>query len=101
MERGVAATSGRDYRRWLAGGKPVHHLIDPRTGLSAETDVLAVTVVAPHAWQAEAGAKAALIQGSRNGLDWLQHKEELEGLMITEQGEVLETKGLVRYGWTG
>jgi thiamine biosynthesis lipoprotein len=60
----AVATSGVDYRRWSRDGQDFHHLIDPRTGLPARSDVLTATVVAPDAVQAEAWAKASLIDGT-------------------------------------
>lgn len=101
LDHGVVTTSGRDFRHWQVGQEEVHHLIDPRTGFSADTAVVAATVVAPNAWQAEAGAKAALILGQAEGLRWLEHKPELEGILILEDGELLTTKGIGQYGWTG
>jgi thiamine biosynthesis lipoprotein len=58
------ATSGVRGRRWSGG----HHLIDPRTGCPASTDVAAVTVVACDALHAEALAKAAAILGVDDGV---------------------------------
>jgi thiamine biosynthesis lipoprotein len=58
------ATSGRDRRRWRRGGRELHHLIDPRTGAPASTDLLRVTVVAPDAVDAEVAAKALFLAGS-------------------------------------
>src|SRR3954468_21726688 len=68
LESGGVATSGRDYRRWRQGGSWQHHIIDPRTGRPAVTDVLSATVVASSAREAEMAAKVALILGSRAGL---------------------------------
>ena len=45
IPRGGVATSGRDYRRWQRGGQAVHHIVDPRTGWPAQTDVLTATVI--------------------------------------------------------
>ena len=58
------ATSGRDGRRWRRGGRELHHLIDPRTGAPAETDLLRVTVVAPDAIEAEVAAKSLFLAGA-------------------------------------
>ena len=60
---GAIATSSVARRRWLQGGKWRHHVIDPRTGAPATTSWLSVTVLAPHAAEAEAFAKALLIAG--------------------------------------
>jgi FAD:protein FMN transferase len=87
--KGGVATSGRDRRRWMRGGRPQHHIIDPRTGLPAETDVLTATVVAPTVMEAEAIAKMVVISGSRAGLDCLNNDDSLSGLLILENGERL------------
>ncbi len=94
--RGVA-TSGRDYRRWQRNGRWYHHIIDPRTGRPAETDVLTATVVAPTAARAEVAAKAALILGSQQGLAWLEARPELAGCLVLEDGRQLRTKSLAAY----
>ena len=55
-----AATSGTGGRRW---GARLHHLIDPRTGLPADTDLTEVSVLAPTGSEAEVLAKTALLLG--------------------------------------
>ncbi len=94
---GAVATSGRDYRRWMRNGKRQHHIIDPRTGSPAETDVLAATVVAPNAAQAEIAAKVALILGSRAGLEWVQARRELAGLLVLENGQVAQSERIAEF----
>lgn len=94
---GGVATSGRDYRRWRQGGAWQHHLIDPRTGRPAETDVLSATVVGPSAGAAEVAAKAALILGSQAGRYWLEQRPHLAGLLVLEDGRPVATASLDRY----
>ncbi|OQY89459.1 MAG: hypothetical protein B6D41_10465 [Chloroflexi bacterium UTCFX4] len=88
IARGAVATSGRDFRKWTRDGKPAHHLIDPRSGLPAVTDVLTATVIAPTIFQAEVAAKVALLLGSVNGLAWLEARE-LAARLILEDGKIL------------
>jgi FAD:protein FMN transferase len=64
LPAGGVATSSVVRRRWRRGGTDVHHLIDPATGRSAQTDLGAVTCVAPTLWWAEVVAKVALAAGS-------------------------------------
>ncbi|HSL73111.1 MAG TPA: FAD:protein FMN transferase [Ilumatobacteraceae bacterium] len=64
LPAGGVATSSVVRRRWRRGGTSVHHLIDPATGRSAQTDLDAVTCVAPTLWWAEVVAKVALAAGS-------------------------------------
>jgi thiamine biosynthesis lipoprotein len=98
--RGGVATSGRDYRKWQRDGKWQHHIIDPRTGASAKTDVLSATVIAPTTQDAEVAAKAALILGSRAGLEWLEARENLAGLMVLDDSQVIHSSRLHNYFWS-
>jgi thiamine biosynthesis lipoprotein len=63
LERGALATSGSDRRRWATENGAAHHLIDPRTGRSADTGVLRATVFADSALDAEVLAKVAFLSG--------------------------------------
>ncbi len=47
----------------MQAGKERHHIIDPRTGEPAVSEWISVTVIAPHAYEAEVYAKALLIAG--------------------------------------
>jgi thiamine biosynthesis lipoprotein len=57
MPDGAVATSSRLLRRWDTASGAAHHLIDPSTGRPADTDTVAVTVVAREGWWAEALTK--------------------------------------------
>ncbi|MFN3929110.1 MAG: FAD:protein FMN transferase, partial [Thermoflexus sp.] len=89
IARGGVATSGRDIRRWRQGGEERHHLIDPRTGRPARTDILTVTAVARTAYEAEIAAKVVFLLGSRDGLAWLERRPGMAGLIVREDGEIL------------
>jgi thiamine biosynthesis lipoprotein len=92
------ATSGTSVHQWTApGGRRTHHLIDPRTGLPAATDVSQATVIASSAARAEALAKAAVIGGSTAGLDLLDRSDALGAVMFLDSGEVLMTPGTGRW----
>ena len=97
IERGGVATSGKDYRNWMRSGVAQHHIINPHTGLPAETDILTATVIASTAMRAEAIAKAVLISGSQAGLAWLDSDEELAGLLVLDNGQRLYSRNLDRY----
>ena len=64
LSGGGLATSGRDRRRWRRNGRELHHLIDPRTGEPAETDLLRVTAIAADAIEAEIAAKSLFLAGA-------------------------------------
>ncbi|HLJ36637.1 MAG TPA: FAD:protein FMN transferase [Ktedonobacteraceae bacterium] len=83
--RGSVATSGIARRQWWQGNKLQHHLIDPRTGQSAQSDLWSVTVVTDRCEQAEVAAKVAFILGSEQGSHFLQ-KYTIGGLLVHVDG---------------
>jgi thiamine biosynthesis lipoprotein len=93
------ATSTRGYRRWLRGDKWQHHIIDPRTGAPAETDVFSATAIAPTAAQAEVAAKVAFILGSRAGMEWIEARPHLAAFVILENGDQLSSTCFKQYTW--
>ena len=84
---GAVATSTSARRRWSSAGKERHHLIDPRTGLPAESEVISATVTARSAARAEVLAKAALLLGPELGLRFLEEQPDAEGLLVLTGGE--------------
>ncbi|GAA4793834.1 FAD:protein FMN transferase [Streptomyces ziwulingensis] len=75
------------------------HVVDPRTGRPAVTDLVAVTVVAPRLTWADCWATAAFARGSQDGLRWLESLAGVEALLITAGDEVRCTDGLA--SWLG
>ena len=85
LHAGAVATSGIAHRHWWQGNTRRHHLLDPRTGQPAQSDLWSVTVVADRCEQAEVAAKVAFILGSRQGADFLR-KQKIAGLLVCEDG---------------
>jgi thiamine biosynthesis lipoprotein ApbE len=67
---GGLATSSTAARRWRRGGDVLHHILDPRTGLPAESSWRTVSVAAGTCADANAASTAAIIRG-RRALGWL------------------------------
>jgi thiamine biosynthesis lipoprotein len=84
LEDGAMATSGRDRRRWRRGATEAHHLIDPASGLPAESNYLRVTVVASTATDAEVLAKAVFLGSPVEG----------PAVLVTTDGETVLAGGL-------
>lgn len=99
LGEGGVATSGRDYRRWRQGDVERHHIIDPRSGAPANTDVLSATVIAPSVLAAELAAKAALILGSQAGLDYIATLENHTALLVLDNGQVLRDEAWAAHCW--
>ena len=75
----------------------MHHLIDPRTGRSAATDVIQATVLAGTARRAEALAKAVVVLGSAAGLDLLDRVGVDGALLLTDRAEFLIHPATMRW----
>lgn len=65
LREGAVATSGIAHRHWWQGQTFRHHLLDPHTGLPAQSDLWSVTVVTDRCEQAEVAAKVAFILGPK------------------------------------
>ena len=85
---GGVATSGTTRRRWQTAAGTQHHLIDPRTGLPALTDLLSVTAVAPFAASAEVAAKGVLLLGQALGRVALTNAHEHGAVLVGRDGGV-------------
>jgi len=71
LAAGGLVMSTTQLRTWRRGGHTLHHIIDPRTGRSTTTDLVAVAVATASAARAEALAKAAIVLGAADGFDLL------------------------------
>ena len=69
LSNGAVCTSGTTVRRW---GHSMHHLIDPRTGMPAKTDLAEASVVTDSALRGEVYAKSAILLGAAAGTAFLE-----------------------------
>lgn len=86
------ATSTTARRRWQRGDAWHTHIIDPRTRLSVENNVVSVSVIAPTATEADVFAKTALLMGAGDGSRFLE-KRNTSGLFVLSDGAVHRTAG--------
>ena len=93
------ATSGNYRQFYEIKGKRHSHIVDPRTGMTADA-ADSVTVIAPTAAEADAWATALSVLGPKDGLRIVDSKPELECLLIhIVNGKLKETvsKGFKRF----
>ena len=91
------ATSGIAKRQWLNSGHKYNHIIDPRTGLSVNNKILAVTVISNHAVKADIYAKTVLILGKEKGLAFINEQAETEAVITLENLEFSFSKNMSKY----
>ena len=79
LRTGALATSSVTKRAW---GTHAHHLIDPRTGTSAATDLIQATAWAPTCAEAEVRAKDLLLRGTGRDVTF-------PSAVVTREGQVV------------
>jgi thiamine biosynthesis lipoprotein len=85
------ATSSVVSRRWRTTSGDAHHIIDPRTGFSANNDVACTTVIAASTTAADVFAKTALILGPDEGSRFLDARAA-PGLFVMSDGRLRPTR---------
>lgn len=86
---GGLATSTVTIRRWQLGGRPMHHIVDPRTGEPTDGPWRTVSVHAPSAFAANTASTASIVLGER-ALPWLRRRK-LAARLVAATGEVVTT----------
>jgi FAD:protein FMN transferase len=86
----AVCTSG-DYEKRTVNQEQGHHILDPRTGSSADA-IASVTVIAPTAVLADALATASFVLGPAEGIR-LFHRLGVDGLIISPALELYATRG--------
>ncbi len=92
------ATSGTNRRHWTKDGQTKHHLIDVRSGKSAETTIQTVTVVAPTVVEADIWAKSLLILGVTLGYEKARELS-IPALFVDHNNKITLTPALEPYLW--
>ena len=91
---GSVVTSGVHERRFSKGGVTYHHILDPRTGMPAQTDAVSATILAARSIDCDGYSTTALMMGARAAIDFIEGIDGVEAVMIDERDEVLWTSGL-------
>ena len=91
IESGGLATSSTSVRRWIRGGKTMHHLIDPVTGAPAAEYWRTVSVAAGSCVDANIASCAAIIMGPA-APEWLNARR-LPARLVAPGGGVTTVAG--------
>jgi thiamine biosynthesis lipoprotein len=91
LSRGGLATSSTSVRRWLAGSRTVHHLIDPSTGRPADGPWRTVSITAATCLEANVASTAAIVRGAQ-AVAWLEAKR-LPSRLVSADGRVVHLAG--------
>lgn len=91
-----AVTSGGYQRYFTDSDRTVYqHILDPRTGRPAQTDLLSVTIIGQNGTMADAYSTALYVMGEQAACDFWRHSGgAFDLVLITADGRVLYTPGL-------
>lgn len=96
----ACTTSSTRFRSWRVAGRPVHHLIDPRTGEPSTTGLRSVTVVQADPARAEVWSKALFVAG-RDAIGGEVSRHGLAAAWIDEAGRLESSEAMQPYiAWT-
>ena len=87
-----AVTSGAYQRYFEYDGERYHHIIDPRTGKSADSGIASVTVVSPSSVFADALSTSIYILGE-DALSLCAKFNDTDAIIFKEDGSIVTTDG--------
>ncbi len=95
LENIAVSTSG-DYERYFidSNGERVHHIINPKTGKSTK-GIMSATILGPNGIDTDALSTTVFVMGAEKGLALINQLPEFDAIIITEQGKVLYSNGLM------
>lgn len=91
------ATSGTYIRSFYKDGVFYHHIIDPRTGFPAKTDIVSATVISDSATDCDTLCTILILLGSRDALSYIESIPATETILVTEDGKLLKSSGADNY----
>lgn len=95
LEDSAISTSG-DYERYFFDGEiRIHHIIDPKSGKSAD-QVESVSILAPMAIDSDALSTTVFVLGVRHGLDLINRLDGVDAIIIDGNTRLHYSDGLLR-----
>ena len=89
------ATSG-NYERYFDPEKTAHHIIDPKTGYSAN-ECISATIIGENCMQVDALATAVFVMGPEKGMGLVESLPDVECFIIDVERTTYSSSGLSRY----
>lgn len=101
LDKGGIATSG-NYRNYkIVDGRKVAHIIDPRTGHTAISNLLSATVIATDCMNADAYATALMVMGLDRARKFADDRNDLSVVLIyadaDDRLQVWRSPGVAKY----
>ena len=90
-----SVVSSGDYERYFEyEGKIYHHILNPKTGFPAQTNIKQVTIVTANSQKADGLSTSVLLLGVQKGIQLVESLEGVEAILITKDHYIYFTEGL-------
>ena len=88
---GSVVTSGLYERTFTQDGVTYWHILDPRTGMPVQTDVVSDTIVCASSTQADALSTTLFVAGSEHGVQIADGYDDTAAYFIKQDGSTAES----------
>ena len=95
LQNEALSTSGDYERFFIEDGVKYHHIIHPETGKSA-SEVRSASIIGATAITTDALSTSVFVMGVSAGLELLNSMENIEGVIVDQQGKLFYSKGLIQ-----
>ncbi|MBO4336558.1 MAG: FAD:protein FMN transferase, partial [Lachnospiraceae bacterium] len=89
--RSSAVTSGIYERYFESDGRIYHHILDPFTGMPANTDLYSATILADSSMEADALSTICILMGKEEAEKYIRSLDEIDAIFITSDGQIIDT----------
>lgn len=85
----TVVTSGVYERFFVEDGVTYHHIIDPKTGYPADTNLYCVTIITDNSLDADSIATSCIVLGLDKGLELIDSLPDVEAMFMTVDKQII------------